>query len=119
MEPACSRPCSFTTQGTIIDRIDYNISTTAVLADEARRELVEANKSHKKYRTKLCILLLIAISVALLLTILFRPKSRGSSAGSQVAPPPTSAPSMAQPSAINVVGGTVQLVYELARAAAT
>jgi len=91
-----------------------------VLADEARRELVEANKSHKKYRTKLCILLLIAISVALLLTILFRPKSRGSSAGSQVAPPPpTAAPTAPEASAVNAVRDTVQLVYELARAAAT
>jgi hypothetical protein len=69
--------CGWGTQGTLVDRIDYNIQQTVILTQEAHKELVQSNKESKKYRTRLCILLLIAVAVALVLTLAFRPKSSG------------------------------------------
>jgi len=50
-------------QGTILDRIDYNIEQTSQYTADAVTELRQANTEQKKYRTKLCLLLLILIGV--------------------------------------------------------
>ena len=88
---AGQRPCLslVPVQGTIVDRIDYNIQQTVILTHEAHKELVEGNKQQKKYRTKLCILLLVAVVVALVLALAFKPKSQTES--------PTAAPTSTSP----------------------
>jgi len=56
-------------QGTILDRIDYNIEKVVTYTSEAVGELTQANKSQKAYGKKLCILLLIVIVVCLALAL--------------------------------------------------
>lgn len=62
-------------QGTMIDRIDYNIEKVVTYTEDAKGELTKANKYHKSYRNKICILLLIVVVVALILFLAIRPKS--------------------------------------------
>lgn len=64
-------------QGTILDRIDYNIEKVVTYTEEAHTDLVAADKSQKSYRKKLCILLLIVVVVALILFLVARPKGSG------------------------------------------
>lgn len=51
-------------QGTILDRIDYNIEQTAVSTEKAVEELEKASKIQSKTKTKLCILLLMGLLLA-------------------------------------------------------
>jgi len=55
-------------QGTILDRIDYNIENAQYETEQAVQELVQAEKHQKKARTKLCvIILLIAVIIAVII----------------------------------------------------
>ena len=63
-------------QGTILDRIDYNIEMAVAHTEEGVKELVQAEKSQRKARNKLCIMFLIVVAVALVLALSFKPKSR-------------------------------------------
>eukprot|EP00033_Pygsuia_biforma_P003472 GCRY01003802.1.p1 GENE.GCRY01003802.1~~GCRY01003802.1.p1 ORF type:complete len:297 (-),score=40.47 GCRY01003802.1:12-902(-) len=58
-------------QGTILDRIDYNLEQTAVHTEQAVSELQKASKHQKKARKKMCILLLLVLIICgfLVLTI--------------------------------------------------
>eukprot|EP01111_Echinosteliopsis_oligospora_P015882 TRINITY_DN642_c0_g2_i2.p1 TRINITY_DN642_c0_g2~~TRINITY_DN642_c0_g2_i2.p1 ORF type:complete len:307 (-),score=84.75 TRINITY_DN642_c0_g2_i2:101-1021(-) len=59
-------------QGTILDRIDYNIEQTSVHVDAAVIELDKANTQSKKSRTTMCILLLVILIVLALVVIILK-----------------------------------------------
>eukprot|EP01132_Coremiostelium_polycephalum_P004266 gene4266-5338_t len=55
-------------QGTLLDRIDYNLTRVEENLEEAEKEVGVANKYHKEYRTRLCILMIL---VALVIGMVF------------------------------------------------
>lgn len=67
-------------QGTIVDRIDYNLENTVIHLKEANRELTKA--THYQKRTQKCkvILLLSLCVVALFFFVMLKPHNSGSSA---------------------------------------
>lgn len=57
-------------QGTMLDRIDHNISETAMKVEEGVRELVKAEKHQKSGRAMHCIIVLcVLIAIFLIITI--------------------------------------------------
>jgi len=57
-------------QGSILDRIDYNVEHAVRNMEEANKQLGMASKEQKKYRSKLCLLLVcILIMIAILIFI--------------------------------------------------
>nr|CAD7402051.1 unnamed protein product [Timema cristinae] len=54
-------------QGTILDRIDYNIETTQVQVQQGYQQLQKADKLQRKNRKMVCILILSAATIFLLL----------------------------------------------------
>ncbi|KAK0291060.1 t-SNARE affecting a late Golgi compartment protein 2 [Friedmanniomyces endolithicus] len=75
-------------QGTVLDRIDYNVERTAEHVKEAEKELTVATGSQKKGTRRRVILLLVLVVVGMLILLLVKPK-RGSAVP---APVPTPAP---------------------------
>ena len=69
-------------QGTVLDRIDYNVEQVVTETGAAVTILTPAAKSQKKYTKKLLILLLIVIVVALAVFLLLRSKLSGSDSSS-------------------------------------
>jgi len=65
-------------QGTILDRIDYNIEQTMVKVQDGREQLEKAENYSKKAFTIKCILLLFVVIVILTLILIFK-HSGGSS----------------------------------------
>lgn len=59
-------------QGTILDRIDYNIDQVVVQSREANVQLQKAEKSQKSNRAMKCILLLVAINLVLILILIIK-----------------------------------------------
>ena len=59
-------------QGTVLDRIDYNIENVAKDTREANKELVKAEETQKSSRLQKCILILVAFIVLNLLIITAR-----------------------------------------------
>jgi len=59
-------------QGTILDRIDFNIEQTSQYTDDAVVQLRQANNEQKKYRTKLCILLLLILVFVMVIFVLIK-----------------------------------------------
>ncbi|KAJ3263437.1 hypothetical protein HDU77_010647 [Chytriomyces hyalinus] len=57
-------------QGTVLDRIDYNIEQTGVYMEEAHVQLQQGAKYQEKTKAKLCIILL-ALIVFILVVIIF------------------------------------------------
>lgn len=58
-------------QGTIIDRIDYNIEKAAEHTGRARDELAKADRSHKRSPAMCCIICLsIALGIMTLILVL-------------------------------------------------
>lgn len=57
------------TQGTILDRIDYNIQMTLEHTTKANKELIKAEKYQKCSRAAGCILLLVVIILVLLIIL--------------------------------------------------
>ncbi|GJJ75184.1 syntaxin 16 [Entomortierella parvispora] len=68
-------------QGTLLDRIDFNVEQAAVHLQDAVYELDEGEKYQKKARNRKIILLLILIIAGLFIILIFKPKHRS-------APPP-------------------------------
>jgi syntaxin 16 len=56
-------------QGTILDRIDYNIEHTWENMDKSVKELGQAEKYQKKTGYKLCMVLLLIVVIGLILVI--------------------------------------------------
>ena len=59
-------------QGSVLDRIDYNLEATAVSVDAGVRQLVRAEKAQRAGRLVSCILLLAALVVGMLLIVVLR-----------------------------------------------
>ena len=59
-------------QGTVLDRIDYNLEAASVSVDAGVRQLVRAEKAKRAGRLVSCILLLAALVVLMLLIIVLR-----------------------------------------------
>jgi len=81
-------------QGTMLDRIDYNVERTTTDVKEADKELKVATSYQKRSTKRKIILLLILIVVGVFILLLFKPKrrsiavSRPTPVGSVQDPPP-------------------------------
>lgn len=75
-------------QGTLLDRIDYNIETMHTNVKQADKELIQA--THYQKRTQKCkiILLLSLLVFGLFIILLIKPKHHHSSSPSSPPPPP-------------------------------
>ncbi|KAG0371342.1 hypothetical protein BGX24_001738 [Mortierella sp. AD032] len=72
-------------QGTLLDRIDFNVEQASVHLQDAVYELDEGEKYQKKARNRKIILLLILMIVGLLIVIIFKPRHSST-------PPPAELP---------------------------
>ena len=59
-------------QGTILDRIDYNIEQAQVHTEKAVTELLKAEKHQKSMRSTWCILALIILIVVFCIALIFK-----------------------------------------------
>jgi len=59
-------------QGTILDRIDYNIESVVVQSVEANRQLKKAEDTQKSNRAMKCIIILVIINLCLILVLIVR-----------------------------------------------
>jgi t-SNARE complex subunit (syntaxin) len=53
-------------QGTIVDRIDYNITRVSTSVEQGVKELVKAEETQKKGGMVMCVLVLIALCAVML-----------------------------------------------------
>ncbi|KAF9151078.1 hypothetical protein BG015_007113 [Linnemannia schmuckeri] len=63
-------------QGTLLDRIDFNVEQASVHLQDAVYELDEGEKYQKKARNRKIILLLILLIVGLFIVLIFKPRHR-------------------------------------------
>ncbi|KAF9904343.1 hypothetical protein BX616_001337 [Lobosporangium transversale] len=63
-------------QGTLLDRIDFNVEQAAVHLQDAVYELDEGEKYQKKARNRKIILLLMLIIAGLFIILIFKPRRR-------------------------------------------
>jgi syntaxin 16 len=68
-------------QGTMLDRIDYNVERMAVDVKEADKELNVASGYQKKTTKRKVILLLILIIVGMIIILVIKPKRQSDSGG--------------------------------------
>ncbi|KAL4979090.1 t-SNARE [Aspergillus desertorum] len=80
-------------QGTMLDRIDYNVERMNTDVQAAQKELNVATNYQRRTTKRKIILLLILLVAGMIIVLLVKPKKHGSS---EPAPPP-SAPPAAQP----------------------
>lgn len=73
-------------QGTVLDRIDYNVERTAEHVKEAHKELKVATGYQKRGVKRKAILLLILVIVGMFILLLVKPKGRGAPAVPPLAP---------------------------------
>eukprot|EP00884_Botryococcus_braunii_P004075 jgi/Botrbrau1/13669/Bobra.0378s0003.1 len=59
-------------QGTILDRIDYNMEQVAVKVDEGVKQLLKAEKYQKQSRLIMCIMFLIVAVIFMLFIVIFK-----------------------------------------------
>lgn len=89
-------------QGSLLDRIDYNVERTAEHVKAAEKELTVATRYQKKGTKRLLILLLILLVVGLFILLLVKPKKRGgrysgdAPVGAPVTPPGDGLPPVAR-----------------------
>lgn len=62
-------------QGSVLDRIDYNIETTLVQVREGNKQLVKAEDYQKRTHTLACIAILFVIALILTVILVFRIKA--------------------------------------------
>jgi len=62
-------------QGSILDRIDYNIEQVVVQSEEANRQLQKANKSQKSNRAMKCIMVLVVVNLVLLIILVVKSRT--------------------------------------------
>ncbi|KAI8599325.1 t-SNARE [Dissophora ornata] len=85
-------------QGTLLDRIDYNVEQTAVHLQDAVYELDEGEKYQKKTRNRKIILLLMLLIAGLFIVLIFKPKRHNAPAPALPAQEPAPATPVAPPS---------------------
>jgi syntaxin 16 len=61
-------------QGTILDRIDYNVETTVVNLQQANQELQKSSDHQKSTTNRLCIMILIFLIAIMFLILIFKPR---------------------------------------------
>ncbi|KAK5078813.1 t-SNARE affecting a late Golgi compartment protein 2 [Lithohypha guttulata] len=66
-------------QGTMLDRIDYNVERMVVEVKGAEKELIVATNYQKRYTKRKIILLLILVIFGLFVLLLVKPRSSGNS----------------------------------------
>lgn len=59
-------------QGTVLDRIDYNIEQVATAVNEGVQQLVKAEKHQKSSRAVMCIMLLMCAVLFMLMIVIFK-----------------------------------------------
>ena len=59
-------------QGTLLDRIDYNVQESAVKIEEGTKQIVAAEKTQKASRMFLCIIGLVVLIVVMLIVVIAR-----------------------------------------------
>lgn len=59
-------------QGTMLDRIDANVSQTAMKVEQGVQELVRAEKTQRGGRAMMCIIFLIVMIVVMLIVAIVR-----------------------------------------------
>lgn len=74
-------------QGTMLDRIDYNVERMVVDVKGAEQELKVATNYQKRYTRRKIIFLLVLIVIGLFVALLIKPKSR-----KETPPPPATEP---------------------------
>ena len=79
-------------QGSLLDRIDYNVERTAEHVQAADKELTVATGYQKKSTRRKILLLLILLVVGMFILLLVKPKSRSAPAAPPPPPPPPSPP---------------------------
>ena len=58
-------------QGTILDRIDYNLEQVSATVEEGRKQLTKAEKHQKNSRMIICIyVLIVAVAVMLVIVVI-------------------------------------------------
>jgi syntaxin 16 len=75
-------------QGTMLDRIDYNVERMAVDVKSADKELKVASGYQRKGTKRRIIMLLILLIVGMIILLVVKPKRHRSEADSNVPPPP-------------------------------
>lgn len=65
-------------QGTMLDRIDYNVERMATDVKAAEREIVVASGYQRKTTKRKIILLLLLIIAGMIIVLVIKPKNRGS-----------------------------------------
>lgn len=68
-------------QGTMLDRIDYNVERMATDVKEADKELTVASGYQRKTSKRMIILLLLLIIAGMIILLIIKPKKRASSDG--------------------------------------
>ncbi|KAK3656547.1 t-SNARE affecting a late Golgi compartment protein 2 [Elasticomyces elasticus] len=76
-------------QGTVLDRIDYNVERTHEHVKAAEKELVVATGYQKKSTKRKVILLLLLVVVGMFILLLVKPKRRSAAVPTAPAPPTT------------------------------
>ncbi|KAK4623546.1 t-SNARE affecting a late Golgi compartment protein 2 [Fulvia fulva] len=79
-------------QGTVLDRIDYNVDRTAEHVKEADKELKVATGYQKRSTKRKIILLLVLIVVGMFILLLVKPRSQSGGQPAPAPPPPVEPP---------------------------
>ncbi|MDI1489016.1 MAG: t-SNARE affecting a late Golgi compartment protein 2 [Ramalina farinacea] len=75
-------------QGTILDRIDYNVENMATNVKEADKELNVATNYQRKYTKRKILFLLVLLVIGMFILLLVKPKRSSAPASPPVADPP-------------------------------
>jgi syntaxin 16 len=86
-------------QGTVLDRIDYNVERTAEHVKEADKELKVATGYQKRSTKRKIILLLVLIVVGMFILLLVKPRSKSGDQPAPAPPPPVEPPKPNDPAA--------------------
>lgn len=86
-------------QGTMLDRIDYNVENMAVEVKGAQKELVTATNYQRKYTKRKILFLLLLLVIGMFILLLVKPKRHGApaAASTNLQPAPADDGAVARP----------------------